>query len=114
MLKKEPYFPDFIRKLPHTDIPAEGLTSYLLQGIDQQFVFMELDKAVAVPEHYHEAEWGVILEGELELTINGQTKTYQKGDTYFIPKDAPHSAKAKVGLKYLMLLNQVDRYKAVV
>ena len=64
-------FPEPIRNLPQADIPIEGITSYLLQGENQQVVFMSFDKDVSVPEHSHEAQWGVVLDGESELTIGG-------------------------------------------
>ncbi len=40
---KEEFFPDMITNLPEADIPIEGLHSYLLQGENQQFVFMGLE-----------------------------------------------------------------------
>jgi quercetin dioxygenase-like cupin family protein len=39
----------------------------------------------------------MVLDGEIELKINGEREVYRKGDTYFIPKDIPHSAKIKAG-----------------
>ncbi len=74
------FFPNIITDLPHADIPIEGLDAYLLQGINQQVIFMCFENAVEVPEHSHEAQWGVVLEGEIELTINGIMKIFRKGD----------------------------------
>lgn len=96
---------------PEADIPIEGLVSRLIQAGEQQFVFMEFDKDTEVPAHTHEAQWGVVLDGEIELTISGKIHLLQKGDTYFINKDEVHSAKIKAGYKDLTLFNQVDRYK---
>ncbi|MFQ5821516.1 MAG: cupin domain-containing protein [Candidatus Heimdallarchaeota archaeon] len=73
---------------------------------------MSFEKNVKVPEHSHEAQWGVVLEGEIELTIDGKKHTFTKGDTYFIPKDVKHSARIRRGYKDLTLFNQKDRYKA--
>ncbi len=108
----ENFFPETISDLPEADIPIEGLRSYLFQGENQQFVFMSFENDVEVPEHSHEAQWGVVLDGEVELTIVGKKHTLTKGDTYFIGKDAKHSAKIKKGYKDLTLFNQKDRYKA--
>ncbi|MBW2237576.1 MAG: cupin domain-containing protein, partial [Deltaproteobacteria bacterium] len=37
-----------------------------------------------LPEHSHAAQIGIVLEGRIDLTIAGKTKTYKKGDRYFI------------------------------
>lgn len=105
------FFPDIITKHPHTDIPIDGITSYLVQAGEQQFVFMHFEKDAVVSEHSHEAQWGVVLEGEMELTIAGQKRILKRGDTYFIDKDVLHSAKIKKGFSDLTLFNQPDRYK---
>ena len=111
-MPKENFFPEIITNLPEADIPIEGLHSYPFQGENQQFVFMSFENDVEVPEHSHEAQWGVILDGEIELTIGGRKCTFTKGDTYFIPKDAKHRARIRKGYKDLTLFNQKDRYKA--
>ena len=111
-MQDEALFPNVITNLPQADIPIEGLTSYLLQCADHQVIFMSFEKDVEIPEHSHEAQWGVVLDGEIELTINGERQICKKGDTYFIPKNVPHSAKIKAGYKDLTLFNQKDRYKA--
>ncbi|HEB76746.1 MAG TPA: cupin domain-containing protein [Nitrospirae bacterium] len=105
------FFPDIITSLPQADIPIEGLTSHLLQCADHQVIFMSFERDVEIPEHSHEAQWGVVLDGEMELTINGEKEVYGKGDTYFIPKDIPHSAKIKAGYRDVTLFSQKDRYR---
>lgn len=110
-MKADSQFPDIITNLPQAEIPIQGLKAYLLQGINQQVLFMSFENDVTVPEHTHEAQWGVVLEGEIELTINGVKMIYKKGDTYFIPKNILHSANVKAGYRDLTLFNQKDRYK---
>ncbi len=105
------FFPGIITDLPEADIPIEGLRSHLFQGENQQFVFMSFQKAVEVPEHSHEAQWGVVLDGEIELTVDGKKYTLKQGDTYFVPKDVTHSARIRKGYKDLSLFNQKDRYR---
>jgi quercetin dioxygenase-like cupin family protein len=111
-MSKARFFPEMITDLPEADIPIEGLHSYLLQGKEQQFVFMSFENDVEVPEHSHEAQWGVVLDGEIELTIDGKKCILTNGDTYFIPKDVKHSARIGKGYKDLTLFNQKDRYAA--
>jgi quercetin dioxygenase-like cupin family protein len=105
------FFPEIIVKLPKADIPINGLSSYLLQGKEQQLLFMEFENNVVVPDHSHESQWGVVLSGEIELTIEGRKNIFKKGDTYFIPAGAKHSAKIKAGYKDITLFNQKDRYQ---
>ncbi len=33
---------------------------------------------------------GFVVAGAVDLTVAGQTKTLRAGDTYIVPKDAPH------------------------
>jgi quercetin dioxygenase-like cupin family protein len=110
-MPKENFFPEIITKLPEADIPIEGVNSHLFQGQNQQFVFMSFEKDAEVPEHSHEGQWAVILDGEIELTIDGKKYTFKKGDTYYIPKGVKHSARIKKGYKDLTLFDQKDRYK---
>jgi quercetin dioxygenase-like cupin family protein len=111
-MPEDNFFPEMITKLPEADIPIEGVTSHLFQGQDQQFIFMSFDKDVQVPEHSHEGQWAVVLDGEIELTIDGKKSTFKRGDTYFIPKGIKHGARIKKGYKDLTLFDQKDRYKA--
>jgi quercetin dioxygenase-like cupin family protein len=110
-MSKENFFPKIITELPKADIAIEGLRAHLFQGKNHQIIFMSFDNDVEIPVHSHEAQWGVILDGELELIINGVKNTYLKGDSYFIPKNVKHSAKIKKGYRDLTLFNQKDRYK---
>jgi len=58
-------FPNLISRHPEADIPLDGVKSHLIQAGQQQFVFMQFDQDVEVPENSHEAQWGVILEGKI-------------------------------------------------
>lgn len=104
-------FPPIITDLPEADLPFEGLEAYLLQGENQQVIFMAFEEAVEVPEHSHEAQWGVVLDGEIELTMAGETKIFKRGDSYYIPAGVLHSARVRPGYKDVTLFNQRDRYK---
>jgi len=110
-MKTETSFPEIIMKHNSADIPIDGIESFLIQAGQQQFIFMEFDRDVEVPEHSHNAQWGVVLDGEIELTIAGEPKILRKGDTYYIDKEVKHSAKIKKGYKDLTLFDQADRYK---
>ncbi len=103
-------FPKPILSLPEADVPLEGVKAYLSQSINHQIIFMEFEKDVSVPEHSHEAQWGIILEGQIDLVIDGKLKTYSKGDRYFIPKGVNHSALIYAGYSDCTFFNQKDRY----
>lgn len=72
---------------------------------------MNFERDAQIPEHSHQAQWGVVLDGEIELTIAGKQHTFKKGDTYYIPEGVKHGAKIKAGYKDLTLFDQKDRYK---
>ncbi len=105
-------FPEPIRNLPQADIPLSGIKAYLSQAQNQQILFMEFSEDVEVPQHSHEAQWGVVLEGKIDLTIDGVKQTYSKGDSVFIPKGAKHSAKVYAGYADVSFFNEKDRWKA--
>jgi quercetin dioxygenase-like cupin family protein len=85
-------FPDIISNLPEADIPFEGVRGWISQNVDHQIVFLEIEAIGKVAEHSHCAQWGIVVEGNMELTIGGETKNYQKGDSYFVPDGVLHSA----------------------
>lgn len=104
-------FPEPLRDLSEADIPLEGVKAYLSQGETHQIVFMEFSKDVELPEHSHESQWGVVLEGTIDLIIDGVKQTFTRGDRYFIPKGVKHSAKIYAGYADITFFNQKDRYK---
>jgi quercetin dioxygenase-like cupin family protein len=111
-LPQEDFFPEIITNLPQADVPLAGVRAYLFQGEDKQLVFMTFPDDVDVPEHAHAAQWGVVLAGEIELTIGGEAHAFRPGDTYFVPEGVPHRARIKGGSSLQDLFDQVDRYAA--
>ncbi len=85
-------FPDIITNLPEADIHFNGVKGWISQNIDHQTVFFEIEAIGKVAVHAHCAQWGIVVKGEMDLTIGGDTKTYAKGDSYFIPDGVEHSA----------------------
>lgn len=105
-------FPEPISSLPEADMPFSNYQAYLSQGENHQIIFMQFKEDIDLPEHSHEAQWGIVLEGKIELTINGVKNTYAKGDRYFIEKDVKHSGKIFAGYADITFFNQKDRYNA--
>jgi quercetin dioxygenase-like cupin family protein len=83
-------FPDPILNLPEADIPLPGLKAYLSQAEDHQIIFMSFSQDVNLPEHSHAGQWGVVLQGQIDLTIAGHPQTFLRGDQYFIPAGVSH------------------------
>lgn len=104
-------FPEPITALPQADIPIEGITAYLSQSQNHQIVFMQFEKNVPLPEHCHAAQVGFVLEGKIELTVSGVTTAYTRGDRYYIPAGALHSAKIFAGYADITFFNEPGRYK---
>ena len=54
-----------------------------------------LEKGALVGEHKHfHEQWSIVLEGELEFTLSGETQLIKPGVVVFIPSNELHSAKA--------------------
>jgi quercetin dioxygenase-like cupin family protein len=105
-------FPEFIKNLPNIDIALEGVIGKLLQAKDHQVVFFEIEPIGSIPPHTHQDQWGVVLEGEMDLTIGGETKSYTRGDSYFIPAGVEHSATFKTRVKVIDVFAEPNRYQA--
>jgi quercetin dioxygenase-like cupin family protein len=107
----ESIFPGPILNLPEADIPLNGVRAYLSQGGGHQIIFMEFAEDADLPEHAHASQLGVVLEGSIDLTIDGVPHTYRKGDRYFIPDGVKHSGRIHAGYADITFFGQQDRYK---
>jgi quercetin dioxygenase-like cupin family protein len=105
-------FPDLIRNLPEVDVPLEGVRGWLLQGEKRQVVFFDILPGCEVPPHSHCAQWGIMVEGEMELTIGGEKRLIGKGDWYYIPEGVEHSAQFPSRVNVIDFFDSTDRYKA--
>jgi len=105
-------FPKPICNLPEADIPLDGIKAYLSQSACHQIIFMHFNQAVDLPEHAHAAQVGFVLEGQIDLLIDGESHTYLKGDRYFIPAGVAHSGKIHAGYADITFFDEPGRYKA--
>lgn len=73
----------------------DGVTIRTIHGekLMMSYVHLQPHSTVAEHSHLHE-QMGMVLEGTFELTIDGESRTLEKGDTYIIPSYVKHSAKA--------------------
>ncbi|GIL02571.1 MAG: hypothetical protein BroJett030_24700 [Alphaproteobacteria bacterium] len=106
-------YPDIIRRLPQADLPLDGdiVRSHVLSSKDGLLVFFEFLKDADIPAHSHKGQWGTVLEGSVELTVEGVTTTYRPGQSYYIPAGAVHSVKLPAGTKAIDFFEEPDRYR---
>ncbi|RMF85644.1 MAG: cupin domain-containing protein [Nitrospinota bacterium] len=79
-------------------IPAkqlrEGIVARIVSGEKLMMAFMDLQPHLSdMPHHHPHEQCGVVLEGEMELTVGEQKKLLKAGDTYFIPSNVPHAGR---------------------
>lgn len=82
---------------PQTRTPKElapGILARTFWGQKMLMAVVELEANSVVPRHSHPHEQvGILLEGEMELTIQGETRQLKAGEVYIIPGDVEHSAR---------------------
>lgn len=74
---------------------AQGVEMKVLSGEKMMMVFFHMEPGAVIPEHTHPHEqMGTVLEGEIELLINGEKRIARQGDAYHIPSGVLHSGNA--------------------
>lgn len=93
-------FPGFHGQFVHTDAVT--------------LVYWTIAAGAVLPEHAHPHEQVVnMLDGELELTVDGVTRTLRGGDVLVIPGDARHSGRALTEVRVLDVFSPTrDDYRA--
>ncbi len=108
---KPPKFPEFIQNLPQADLPAAGLRGWLVQSEQGQVLFLQADQQVQILPHSHGDQWGIVIDGEMEITIGEKIATFRQGDSYFIPAGTIHKATLYKGFRALDYFADKNRYK---
>jgi quercetin dioxygenase-like cupin family protein len=104
-------FPPLITNLPEADLPIKGVRAWMLKSDQGLVVFFDFEAGVEVPEHQHGDQWGIVVEGEMSLTVEGETRLCRKGDSYWIPAGTPHAAYFHKPSKLIDLFADVGRYR---
>ena len=109
-MSQDAFFADFIKELPQAALGLENVTGYLLAGPKGQAVFFDLPAGASVPLHSHGAQWGIVVSGELELTIGDKTEIYRSGQSYHIPAGTAHGATVLVPSLVIDVFAEPNRY----
>ena len=87
------YFIDAASREPLELVP--GARTRTFWGEQMLFSLVEVDADSEVPLHTHPHEQGgIIVEGELEMGVDGEVKLLKPGDMYIIPGNVEHYARA--------------------
>lgn len=81
-----------VDKLPSFD-PVAGVRMSVLAGERMMANWVRISPGAEVPAHAHVHEQlGLVLEGEIEMMIDGETRTIGPGACYCISSDISHGA----------------------
>ena len=85
----------FVDLTDHPEVElAPGVRARTPHGERIMLSRLELDAESLVPTHHHPHEQaGILLEGDLELTIGNETRLCKTGDMFIIPGGVPHCAR---------------------
>ena len=105
--------PEIITRLPEVELPfpPTAVKTSALKSDQGLLVFFHILKDLDLPAHSHKAQWGTVLDGRIELTIGGETRTYGPGDSYYIPAGVEHSGRLPAGAKIMDFFEEPDRYR---
>lgn len=87
------YFCDVENRPAKELAPGVKIKTFWQDKMLLSYVEFAPNAVVKLHSHPHEQS-GVMLEGELEFTIGGETRVLHKGDMYIIPGGVEHTAKS--------------------
>ncbi|MEL6822034.1 MAG: cupin domain-containing protein [Calditrichota bacterium] len=89
----------------------------LLPGFKVRFVhsdtmtlaYWTIDEGAELPEHshHHEQVLAAVMEGEFEITVDGEAQIVRPGDVVVIPSNVVHSGRALTNCKMLDVFQPV-------
>jgi quercetin dioxygenase-like cupin family protein len=84
-----------LEAIPPFDLFGEEVRARKVEGERITMAVAELAPGAIVPEHHHEAEQlGLVIEGSVTFTIDGETRELGPGGTWRILSDRPHAVVA--------------------
>ena len=86
------YFKDVQSRSPMELV--DGVRTRTFWGEKVLMSLVEIDVDSEVPNHTHPHEQaGMLVEGELEMKIGGETRSLKPGDLYIVPGNIEHYAR---------------------
>ena len=87
-------YPEKIRELELYD---GRFDAYRLKAEGANVLFASYHAGVSIAAHTHDTDnYGVIIRGELILTMAGETRRFGVGDWYYVPANMQHSASFEI------------------
>ena len=87
-----PYFFDSAARTPKELLP--GIVSRTFWGERMLLSLVDLEANALIPPHSHPHEQiGMVVQGEMELTIAGETRLVRVGDVYVVPGGTEHGVR---------------------
>src|SRR5262245_47955566 len=75
--------------------PLPGWHGRFWRSEEMSFAHYTIDAGSSIHEHHHpNEEMWLVLEGELDVTVAGETRRVGPGGVAVVPPDAPHSLRA--------------------
>ncbi len=86
------YFFDPATRTPKELVP--GIMSRTFWGDRMLVSLVDLAPNASIPPHSHPHEQvGMVIHGQMELTIAGETRMVKEGDVYVVPGDVVHAVR---------------------
>ncbi len=105
-------YPSILTDLPKAELPIANAKGWILQAEASQLVFFEFESGTKLPEHNHAyPQWGIVIAGKMELTVDGKLLTCEKGDEYLIPAGAKHFVRFLAKTRVMDYFSEKNRYK---
>jgi quercetin dioxygenase-like cupin family protein len=90
-----------LEEMPPLEI-APGIVAKIVTGSTMTVAHVSIAAGSVLPEHAHINEQVVnVIEGELELTVEGVKHSLKPGTSFLLPPYVPHSGKAISDVKVI-------------
>ena len=83
-----------LNELPELEI-ADGIRAHAVTACTVTVLHVKIEEGALLPEHSHHNEQVVnVIDGELEITVDGATYSLIPGKVLVLPPNIPHSGRA--------------------
>jgi quercetin dioxygenase-like cupin family protein len=87
---------------------SPGIRARVVNSASMSVAHVTLDAGAILPEHSHMNEQVVnVIEGELELTVNGKPRVLKPGVVEVLPPDAPHGGRALTACRVIDVFHPI-------